>query len=248
MNITKFYDILPKINLNKKEKNLKDIFNSRELFISDNNLTNEYIQFIRPINEEEDKNYTIKLYENLEPKDYENSARATKKYSFEEYYNICTNEKLIYEEKMETSNEPLISVIAVSFNKEQIIMKSIRSIQNQSLKNIEIIIVNDCSTDNSKNILKNLLDNDPRIRVFTHLKNLGLWRSRLDGFLYSRAKYIIHFDVDDQYTDNYVLEDSYNLVTKYQLDSVKFSTILTQNRDNPYSKYSIVDYQKKIEK
>ena len=43
----------------------------------------------------------------------------------------------------------------------------------------------DCSTDNSKNIFKNLLDTDPRIRVFTHLKNLGTWRSRLDGFLYS---------------------------------------------------------------
>ena len=128
-------------------------------------------------------------------------------------------------------------------------MKSIRSIQNQSFKNIEIIIVDDCSTDNSKNILKNLLDTDPRIRVFTHLKNLGAWRSRLDGFLYSRAKYIIHFDLDDFYLDNYILEDTYNLITKYKLDSVKFSFIFTKRKNRPFSRYYRLfykDYDTKI--
>jgi glycosyltransferase involved in cell wall biosynthesis len=100
-------------------------------------------------------------------------------------------------------------------------MKSIRSIQNQSLKNIEIIIVDDCSTDNSSNIFKYLLETEPRIRIFTHLKNLGVWRSRIDGFLYSRGKYVIHFDVGDLYEDNYVLEDAYNIAKKYNLDSIK---------------------------
>ena len=66
-------------------------------------------------------------------------------------------------------------------------MKSIRSIQNQSLKNIEIIIVDDCSTDDSNKYYKYLLETDERIRVFIHLKNMGVWRSRLDGFLYSKG-------------------------------------------------------------
>ena len=52
-------------------------------------------------------------------------------------------EKLISDEKFEASNEPLISVIVITYNKENNIMKSIRSIQNQSFKNIEIIIVDD---------------------------------------------------------------------------------------------------------
>ena len=99
----------------------------------------------------------------------------------------------------------------------------------------------DCSTDNSKNILKNLLDTDPRKRVFTHLKNLGAWRSRLDGFLYSRAKYIIHFDLDDFYLDNYILEDTYNLITKYTLDSIKFSFIFTKRKNRPFS-IDIIDF------
>jgi hypothetical protein len=52
---------------------------------------------------------------------------------------------------------------------------------------------------------------------------MGVWRSRMDGFLYSRGKYILHFDPGDLYADNYVLEDSYELITKYNLDTVKFS-------------------------
>ena len=98
------------------------------------------------------------------------------------------NEKLINNNKIFFSNKPLISIILPSFNKEDIIMKSIRSIQNQSLKNIEIIIVDDCSTDNSSNIFTYLLKTDPRIRLFTHLKNMGVWRSRIDGFLYFKRR------------------------------------------------------------
>ena len=83
-------------------------------------------------------------------------------------------------------------------------MKSIRSIQNQSFKNIEIIIINDCSTDNSTKYFKYLLKTDPRIRIFTLLKNMGLWRTRLDGIIYSTGKYVISFDVGDLYEDNYI--------------------------------------------
>ena len=100
-------------------------------------------------------------------------------------------------------------------------MKSIRSIQNQSLKNIEIIIVDDLSQDNSKIYYKYLLETDPRIRIFSHLKNMGCWRTRIDGFLYSRGKYVIFFDSGDLYSDNKVLEDAYILAEKYNLDSIR---------------------------
>ena len=108
------------------------------------------------------------------------------------------------------------------------ILKSIRSIQNQSLKNIEIIIVNDNSNDNSRKIFNKLLKTDKRIRIFTHLKNMGAWRSRLDAFLYSNAPYVIHFDAGDFYSDNYVLEDIYNIAKKYNLDSLRFGFRLTK--------------------
>ena len=126
--------------------------------------------------------------------------------------------------------------------------KSLLSIQNQSLKNIEIIIIDDCSTDNSKYIYKNLLDIDPRIRVITHLKNMGIWRTRVDGVLYSKAKYIIQFDMEDFYTDNYILEDVYNLAENYNLDSVRFSFIKSEQSENPYNNSEQIKFLSKYTK
>jgi glycosyltransferase involved in cell wall biosynthesis len=97
------------------------------------------------------------------------------------------------------------------------------------------MIVDDCSTDNSSVHFKYLLETDHRIRIFSHLKNLGVWRSRLDGFLYSRGKYILFFDTGDLYEDNYVLEDAYNLMKKYNLDSCRmlFRLIYHYNNSEP---------------
>ena len=47
-------------------------------------------------------------------------------------------------------------------------MRSLRSIQNQSFKDIEIIIIDDCSTDNNNKLFETLLENEPRIRLLTH--------------------------------------------------------------------------------
>ena len=219
---SKFYDILPYAkNINKKSKILNEIFKSRKLFINDSNITLEYIQYVRK---------KIKLYYN----NYSNDSLNTNikfdenffpirkdQLNFTEFGKLCVEEKLIDSNKIKPSNNPQISIIVPAFNRRHSIKKSIRSIQNQSLKNIEIIIVDDCSTDNSMEVYNELLDDDPRIRLFIHLKNMGLWRARISGFLYSRGKYIIPFDSDDLYSDNYVLEDLYNLIEKYNLDSVK---------------------------
>jgi cellulose synthase/poly-beta-1,6-N-acetylglucosamine synthase-like glycosyltransferase len=133
-----------------------------------------------------------------------NFKNRTDKLNYKEFIKLCNSERLIKTNISKSEKNPSISVILPSFNKEKDLMKSIKSIQNQSLKNIEIIIVDDCSTDNSSKYYKNLLETDSRIRVFLHLKNMGVWRSRLDGFLYSKGKYILHFDTGDLFEDNYV--------------------------------------------
>ena len=126
--------------------------------------------------------------------------------------------------------------------------KSLLSIQNQSLKNIEILIIDDCSIDNSKYIYKYLLDLDPRIRVITHLKNMGIWRTRIDGIIYSKGKYIIQFDMEDFYTDNYILEDAYNLAERYNLDSIRFSFIRSEQSENPYNNSKQIKFLSKYTK
>ena len=231
--INTFDEIMPKIKVNNKyyTPNISELFNCRELFINNKNLTLDYIHHIRPINQEEEQNYTQELYPNLVP-DLSFFENRSNQIELHTYYNICNEEKLISQEKINYTNKPLISVLVPSYNKGDIILKSIRSIQNQSFKNIEIIILDDGSTDNSSSIFQNLLKTDPRVRLITHKINMGAWRSRLDAFLYSKAPYVIHFDSGDFYTDNLVLEDAYNLITKYNLDSVRFSFKLSRKQED----------------
>ena len=233
--IEKFLYIVPKTNIKSNNKRLKSIFKSRKLFINDANITNEYIRCIRPLTLFLKDNNT-KLPNNFikERLNHIYFKKRKDQLSFEEYGKLCIKEKLLKQNKIQEykkPNIPLISVIIAAYNKEKVLLKSIRSIQNQSLKNIEIIIVNDASTDKSEKIFEYLLKSDPRIRVFNHLKNLGVWRTRIDGLLYSNAKYAIHFDCGDLYYDNYVLEDLYDLIEKYKLDSIKsiFRTIKSYN-------------------
>ena len=232
-NENEFMNILPKINFEiyNISQNIDQIFKSKQLFISNSSLTKEYINFIRPINKEEESKYDKDSLKEEIRFNLDYFKFREEKANYSNFGKLCIKEKLLKREKNEII-EPIISVIVPSFNKEHFIMKSIRSIQNQSFKNIEIIIVNDCSTDNSSKHFNYLLETEPRIRIFHHLKNMGCWRSRLDGFLYSRGKYIIHFDMGDIYPDEFVLEDAYNLIEKYNLDSIKMMFKLIFNYSN----------------
>ena len=235
-NLQLYKDILPKTNdQNKKIKSLEEIFNSRRLFIPDTHLTPEYIRYLRKINETEEEIYKKKYSENETKIDPSIFKERIDQLDFKDYLSINVKKKLLFNtSQLENNDKPLISIIISSFNKEKELLISVRSIQNQHLKNIEIIIVDDCSTDNTSVYLKDLLETDPRIRVFTHLKNMGLFRTRISGALYSRGKYILYFDAGDLYEDNYVLEDAYNIMEKYNLDSCKFLFRLIYSYDNPY--------------
>ena len=230
--VKNIHDIFPKTDLNNNYIPTKNqILESRQLYINDKNITPEYIQYFKTLSEIEEKIYKNKENEGKSFLDYFKTPRNDQ-LNYSDFYYLCKEEKLLSSEKIKPCLDPYISIILPSYNKAKEILKSIRSIQNQSYKNIEIIIVDDCSTDNYTEIYKYLLDTDPRIRIFYHQKNMGVWRSRLDGFLYSRGKYILHFDPGDFYADNYALEDGYNLVSNYNLDSVRFSLMEVYNTSN----------------
>ena len=217
----KYINIVPRTFYFEKPKNIKEIFNSRRLFIDDANITSDYIKYIRSMDIK--ANNYIEINENYSKIKFDENyfIRRKDQYNFSEFRNICNAETIFTFNKLKIHKKPLISVILPSYNKKKFLIKSLRSIQLQSLKNIEIIIVDDHSTDLSSKFCETLLKSDPRIRIITHLKNMGVWRSRIDGFLYSKGKYVIHFDPSDLYEDNYVLEDFYNVIEKYNLDSVK---------------------------
>ena len=222
--LSKYKKMLPHLSpdLNIYPNSIEEIFNARQIYISDSKISTEYIKFLRPINETKEQKYKKRFSENETFIDSNIFKKRKDQYEYLNFCKLALDEILIDDYKINYENKPMISVVIPSYNKQDILLKSVRSIQNQNFKNIEIIIVNDCSNDNSTEVFNYLLKTDPRIRIFHHMTNLGVWRTRLDGIFYSRGQYIILFDAGDLYEDNYVLLDAYNVIKKYNLDSCKF--------------------------
>lgn len=106
-----------------------------------------------------------------------------------------------------------ISVIVPIYNVSKFIERCIRSLFEQTLQDIEYIFVNDCTPDNSMQILANVLEDYPNrkayVRILNHEKNQGLACSRIDGIKIAKGKYIIHCDSDD-WVDTDLYEKLYN--------------------------------------
>lgn len=95
----------------------------------------------------------------------------------------------------------LVSIIVPLYNKEQYIKKCIVSLINQTYSNLEIIIINDGSTDNSLEIVENI--KDPRIKIFT-IKNGGVSNARNFGIKQANGDYLMFVDSDDYVSKEYV--------------------------------------------
>jgi hypothetical protein len=165
----RYRNIYPEITLEliNEFPTLEQIFSHRILYIKDRNLTVKYLKHVRPIEDKEEEQFRPPLYKDLIPKDNFSETRENF-INTEKFIDICNKEQLINKEKITPSDKPLISIILQAYNKRNEITRSVRSIQNQSLKNIEIIIVDDFSSENATDVYNNLLDNDKRIRVFYH--------------------------------------------------------------------------------
>ena len=85
------------------------------------------------------------------------------------------------------------------YNIERFINRTILSVQNQNFDNFEIILINDFSTDNSFNIVKELSQKDKRIKIINNIIKKGSLYSRCIGTLISKGKYIFPLDSDDLY-------------------------------------------------
>ena len=90
---------------------------------------------------------------------------------------------------------PRFSVVIPLYNKANFIAKAIESVCTQTFEDFELVIINDCSTDNSLVIAKEF--SDPRIRIVEHEQNKGLSASRNTGIRNTSAQYIAFLDADD---------------------------------------------------
>lgn len=134
------------------------------------------------------------------------------------------------------------------YNKEIFIKTSIRSIQYQTLKDIEIVAINDFSNDKSLEILKELSLEDKRIKIINNSKNFGLLYSRTMGVLNSKGEYLMNLDPDDFLNGKYALETIYNEAKSKNVDILSFGVFFQVNNKKVFkcSNFHEVIFQPKI--
>ena len=224
LSLINFKEFLPKNEKNKTISNKNKIFSNKYLNIDNPKINYDYIYTIRKSDFKDNEVRNVS-FEN-ETFDFYYYFKNKGLYSLKEFCEICDNKEQNFSEEIKEYKNPLISIIIAVYNAQQNLLRTIKSIQNQSFKELEIIIIEDKEINLSKSC-ESIIEHDPRIRVFSQKYSLGLWRKRLDGFLYSKGKFILHMDAGDILSDKLVLEDIYNLAVKYDLDSVRFSLLKT---------------------
>ena len=96
----------------------------------------------------------------------------------------------------------LVSIITPIYNGETYIEECIKSVLNQSYKNIEMIIIDDGSTDNSENIIKKYTNTFPFVKYIKCNENKGVWAARNIGVENANGRFISFLDTDDLYKKN----------------------------------------------
>ena len=154
----------------------------------------------------------------------------------EHYLKICEDLKNI--KKFEKLYYPKISIISAVYNRERFLLRFLSSIQYQNFNNIEIILIDDCSIDNSVNIINEFKKEDERIILIKNKKNKGTFIARNLGALYAKGKYVILPDPDDIISKN-ILLFCYNYAEKYKYEVIRFTSYLGNQKTS---------YNKQIEK
>ncbi len=101
-----------------------------------------------------------------------------------------------------TTNQPLVSVVIATYNGEVFLKQQLDSIINQTYKHLEIIIVDDCSTDNTTALVKEYQQHNSNIKLFINEKNLGYVKNFEKGMLLASGEFIAPCDQDDIWCDD----------------------------------------------
>ena len=112
-------------------------------------------------------------------------------------------------------NQLLVSVIIPAYNTEAYIAKAISSVLSQTLTNIEVVVVDDASTDNTRKVIEQFCD--PRLKILSNQHNLGVGGTRNRALRAATGKWIAVLDSDDWYAPER-LEKLVQLAEAYQAD------------------------------
>ncbi|MCD4600036.1 glycosyltransferase family 2 protein [Proteus mirabilis] len=105
---------------------------------------------------------------------------------------------------MNKKSLPLVSVIIPAYNAKKYLERAVNSVLNQSYKNVEVIIINDGSSDDTLSIIKKLSVLHKEIIFFSH-ENQGISKTRNKGIELAKGEYICFLDSDDTYEPNFLM-------------------------------------------
>ena len=130
------------------------------------------------------------------------------------------------------NNDQLVSIITPVYNSENLLEQTIKSVQDQTYKNWELILVDDCSTDKSAEIINLFSKKDNRIKYFKLDKNSGAAIARNEALNKSKGKFIAYLDADDAW-DQTKLEEQINFMIKHNYAF----TCTSYKKIDEYNKY-----------
>ena len=147
------------------------------------------------------------------------------------YLTQCLKGSLIKKQKFQISKDPKVTIIIPIYNTGELIKLVIRSIQNQNIQDIEIILINDYSNDNNitLQIIEKLKKEDPRIVIINNHKNMGILYSRCIGVLQSKGEYIMNLDHDDFIFDEDVFDTTYKSAKMGNFDIISFTYVISKD-------------------
>ena len=148
-----------------------------------------------------------------------------------EINNFINNDKLINpDEIFKKYEDPKISIIVPIYNGEKNLEKSLLSIYNQDFKEIEVIIIDDYSTDKTKEIINQLKSKYPSISLYSNHINRGVLNSKITGIIKSKGKYILFLNQNDFFTKKDAFTILYSEAENNNLDILGFSSLIEKGK------------------
>ena len=193
--------------------------------------------FVTSFNKYINETININIYKNFSFSSRDDAFCKAKK-----FLNNCLKENYINNEEFILSENPKITAVIPIFNCSKFIGKTVKSVQNQNIRDIEIILINDFSPDNTLSIVEKLKNEDPRIKIIKNKRNMGILYSRSIGALLSKGKYIFPLDNDDMFLDKDVFKTISSIANESNIDIVEFKGIFqVYSKDNILNESTIND-------